>query len=57
MLLSVYPLRPTRLTSPAGLGMSSGDGPVGLSDDGGGDMDNLPLGSGSYSLRNTFLMA
>ena len=57
MLLSVYPPCPTQLTSPAGLGMSSGDGPVGLSDDGGGDMDNLPLGSGSYSLRNTFLMA
>jgi len=47
----MYPPCPTRLTSPVGLGMSSGDVPVGVSG------DRLPLGAKSYSLGNTFLMA
>lgn len=53
----MYPPRPTRLTSPVGLGISRGDGPVGVSGDEGGDINDLSLGSESYSLGNTLLMA
>jgi hypothetical protein len=52
----VYPPRPTRQTSPGGLGTSGGEDPVGVSGDRGGDVDDPPMGPFS-DFGNTSLMA
>ena len=54
--LSVYPPRPTRLTSPEGLGMSGGEDSVGVSGDGGGVMDD-PLKGPLSDIGNTCSIA
>ena len=52
----MYPPRPTRLTSPEGLGMSGKEDVIGVRGDGGGDADD-PLVISFSEIGNTCIMA